>query len=159
MVESGAALDGASSPVQMRTAKATPHKWLASGGLWLTLLACTGTTLQAMQPRVETARWARVEVGEIDGGVLSFNVYNLSKLNMVLLRDKIVLETAQGRRGREPGGLRSYYDVAPGAMHDVKVKFDLSDCQPGQQVKVLFDSAVVVDGTPVPVAPLPFVCR
>jgi hypothetical protein len=127
--------------------------------LWLALCGCAGTTLQATQARIETAKWARVEVGEIDGEVLSFDVYNLSKLNLVILRDKIVLETAQGRRGREPGGVQSYYNVPPGAMHDVKVKFDLGDCQPGEQVRVLFESALLVDGTPVPMAPVPFVCR
>jgi hypothetical protein len=143
----------------MQKSLAKPTKWLSCGLVWLALSGCTGTTLQASQPRIETARWARVEVTEVDRDILSFDVYNLSKLNLVILRDKIVLETAQGRRGREPGGLQSYYNVAPGAMHDVKVKFDLSDCQPGQPVKVLFESALLVDGTPVPMAPLPFVCR
>src|SRR5882724_8536788 len=143
----------------MPTANFVPEKWLASSLLGLSLAACSGTTLQATQRQIETAQWARIEVARVEGAILTFDVYNLSKLNMVILRDKIVLETAQGRRGREPGGLQSYYNVPPGAMHDVKVKFDLSDCQPGQPVKVLFDSAVVADGTPVPLAPIPFVCR
>ena len=143
----------------MWTTRAIPRTWLASGVLWLTLVGCSETTLQATQQRSETTQWARVEVGKIEGEVLTFDVYNLSKLNMVVLRDKIVLETAQGRRGREPGGLQSYYNVPPGGMHDVKVKFDLDDCLPGQQVKVLFESALVADGTPVPLAPIPFVCR
>ena len=125
----------------------------------LSLAGCSGATLQATQQQIETARWARVDVARIDGEVLTFHVYNLSTLNMVILRDKIVLETAQGRRGREPGGLQSYYNLPPGAMHDVKVKFDLSDCRPGQAVKVLFESAVVADGAPIPLAPIPFVCR
>ena len=123
------------------------------------LFGCAGTTLQATERQVETANLARVEVAEVAGEVLTFDVYNLSKLSMVVYRDKIVLETPTGRRGRDPGGLQRSYDIAPGRMHDVKVKFDLGDCPPGQQVKVLFDSALAVDGTPVPVAPIPFVCR
>jgi hypothetical protein len=143
----------------MHAVNVVSSKWLVSGLLWLSLAGCSGATLRATQRRIETARWARVEVARVDGAVLTFDVYNLSQLNMVILRDKIVLETAQGRRGRDPGGLQSYYNVPPGAMHDVKVKFDLSDCQPGQPVRVLFESAVVADGTPVPLAPIPFVCR
>ena len=135
-----------------------PGKWTSSL-LWLALAGCSHTTLQSTRQRTEASRWARVEVSEVAGDVLTFEVYNLSKLNLVVLRDKIVLETPNGRRGRDPGGLQSYYNVAPGAMHDVKVKFDLSDCPPGQPVKVLFDSALLADGTPVPMAPLPFVCR
>ena len=142
-----------------QAANLVSNGWRAIGLLGLGLAACSGATLQATQRRIETNRWARVEVARVDGAVLTFDVYNLSKLNMVILRDKIVLETAQGRRGREPGGLQSYYNVPPGAMHDVKVKFDLSGCEPGQAVNVLFDSAVVADGTPVPLAPIPFVCR
>ena len=142
-----------------QAANLVSNGWRAIGLLGLSLAACSGATLQATQRRIEINRWARVEVARVDGAVLTFDVYNLSKLNMVILRDKIVLETAQGRRGREPGGLQSYYNVPPGAMHDVKVKFDLSGCEPGQAVNVLFESAVVADGTPVPLAPIPFVCR
>src|SRR5689334_22860208 len=109
----------------MQTANLRPAKWLVSCLVGLALSGCSETTLQATQQRVETAQLARVEVGEIDGGVLRFDVYNLSKLNMVILRDQIVLETAQGRRGREPGGLQRSYNVPPGARHDVKVKFEL----------------------------------
>ena len=134
-------------------------KWTCGGLLWFALAGCSGVTLQATQQRTETTQWARVEVSEVDGQVLTFDVFNLSRLNMVVLRDKIVLETPSGRRGREPGGLQNYYNVAPGAMHDVKVKFDLSDCRPGQAVRVLFESALLADGTPVPMAPIPFVCR
>jgi hypothetical protein len=125
----------------------------------LSLSGCAGATLQPLQRQVETAQWARIEVASVVGNVLSFDVYNLSKLSLVVLRDKVVLETPQGRRGREPGGLQHYYNVPPGGMHDLKLKFDLGDCQPGQEVKVLFDSALVVDGTPVPVAPIRFACR
>lgn len=125
----------------------------------LCLQSCSQVTLQANQRRVERAEWARVEVAEVDGDILSFDVYNLSKLNLVVLRDKIVLETARGRRGREPGGTSRYYNVPPGGMHDVKVKFVFDDCQPGEEVRVLFESALVVDGAPVPMAPIPFVCR
>jgi hypothetical protein len=123
------------------------------------LVGCAQVTLQPNQRRVEKAEWVRVEVAEIDGNILAFDVYNLSKLNLVVFRDKIVLETARGRRGREPGGTSRYYNVPPGGMHDVKVKFALDDCQPGEEVRVLFESALVADGAPVPVAPIPFVCR
>jgi len=142
----------------MRSSRSALGKWTSSL-LWLALAGCSHTTLEATQQRSAASQWARVELSEVDGDMLTFDVYNLSKLNLVILRDKIVLETPSGRRGREPGGLRSYYNVAPGAMHDVKVKFDLGDCPPGQPVKVLFDAALLADGTPVPMAPLPFVCR
>jgi hypothetical protein len=142
----------------MKRARRT-HSLLAAGVLAVCLQSCSQVTLHAQQRRVEKPQWARVEVGEIDRDILAFDVYNLSKLNLVVLRDKIVLETARGRRGREPGGSSRYYNVPPGGMHDVKVKFELGDCQPGEEVRVLFESALVVDGTPVPMAPIPFVCR
>ena len=125
----------------------------------LALVGCSTVQLKAVQSRTVAENWARVEVGEVSGDILTFQVYNLSKLNLVILRDKIVLETPTGRRGREPGGASNYYNVAPGAMHDVKVKFDFSDCAGGQEVKVRFDSALVADGAPIPIAPISFTCQ
>jgi hypothetical protein len=125
----------------------------------LTVAGCATVQLQATQRSVEASGFARVEVGEVDGDILTFDVYNLSKLTLVVLRDKIVLETPTGRRGREPGGLQRYYNVAPGAMHDVKVKFDFSDCTAGTELKVRFDDALMADGAPLRIAPVPFVCR
>jgi hypothetical protein len=120
--------------------------------------ACGGATLVALEPRVETANVARIEVAAVEGEVITFDVYDLSKLGLVVLRDKIVLETPAGRRGREQGGIARYYNVPPGGMHDVKVKFALDDCTPGQEVKVLFDGALLADGAVVPVAPVRFSC-
>jgi hypothetical protein len=125
----------------------------------LCLTGCASVQLQATQRSVEANGFARVEVGEVDGDILTFDVYNLSKLTLVVLRDKIVLETPTGRRGREPGGVQRAYTVAPGAMHDVKVKFDFSDCTAGTELKVRFDDALVADGAPLHIAPVPFVCR
>lgn len=131
--------------------------WL-SAALCLASTACGGVTLHPLQRRADAAQWVRVEVTEVDRDILSFDVYNLSKLTLLVLRDKIVLETPLGRRGREPGGLRNNYSLPPGSMHDVKVKFDLSDCPPGQEVKVSFENALVADGAPIRIAPIPFTC-
>lgn len=127
-------------------------------GVGVALTGCGGATLQPMQRQAESAQWVRVEVTDVDRDILSFHVYNLSKLTLVVLRDKIVLETPQGRRGREPGGVRNHYNLPPASMHDVKVKFDLSDCSPGQEVKVSFENALVADGAPIRIAPIPFTC-
>ena len=142
----------------MHDATGTKLTLLLSAALCGALTGCGGATLQPTQRRAEAAQWVRVEVTEVDRDILSFDVYNLSKLTLVVLRDKIVLETPQGRRGREPGGLRNYYNLPPGSMHDVKVKFDLSDCSPGQEVKVSFENALVADGAPIRIAPIPFTC-
>jgi hypothetical protein len=127
-------------------------------GLVLLVGGCASVRLHATQESTVSKGLVRIEVAKIEGDILTFDVYNLSKLQLMVLRDKIVLETPTGRRGREPGGVQRFYNIEPGGAHDVKVKFDFSDCAPGQEVKVRFDSAILVDVTPVPIAPIPFVC-
>ncbi len=91
--------------------------------------------------------------------ILRFTVENLSNETMTIDRDAVLLDTSHGLRQRSSFAGKSTYTLAPGAMHDVNVRFSYDGLQPGERVAVLFDDAVTVGGRHVGLEPLPFVVR
>ena len=76
---------------------------------------------------------------------------------LVVNRDNVVLQTPRGAVARDPGGLQSVYQLRPGKLHGLKVRFPISDLLEGEQVEVLFNDVFMIEGQPVTVAPVQFV--
>jgi len=92
--------------------------------------------------------------------ILNFKVENLSRTaQMKVDRDAIFLVGPAGRVNREPGGLQTVYDLAPGDVHDVNVRFSLDGFARGQMASVHFEEAITIGGQRVGIAPLTFQVR
>ena len=102
---------------------------------------------------------AHVQLRDISGPILAFSVFNDSPYGMAIARDEVYLETKRGLLSRVPGGAAATYSVPPGGAHDVKVKFDLSELEDGEEVRVRWDRALLVGGAPVAIPPVRFVVR
>jgi hypothetical protein len=98
--------------------------------------------LQAVQRVTEIPGQVRISVHEIDEGLISFEVMNESSAPMMIDREEVKLVTSSGERRRLPGGLGSTYTLAPGGVHKVNVRFDLSGIHSGDQVMVSFADAI-----------------
>ncbi|HSC86190.1 MAG TPA: hypothetical protein VLC09_02925 [Polyangiaceae bacterium] len=84
-----------------------------------------------------------------DNDVFEFVVVNRTDRAQILLRDRIVLIAGNLRLEREPGGLKSSYDLPPHGSHDVHVKYDLSRIEGVMSFDVSFQDAILSDGQPV----------
>jgi hypothetical protein len=91
------------------------------------------------------------------GEVLHFAVLNNTDKLLVVNRDAVVLQTPRGTVARDPGGIKSVYQLKPGKLHGLKVRFPIADLLDGEQVDVLFTDALLIDGQPVVVEPVRFV--
>ena len=91
--------------------------------------------------------------------IVTVDVFNQTAYPLVIYRDLFMLSTATGMRSRMPGGVSNVYTVRPGGVHTVKVRFDLTGMRPGEQAALVFQNALIVNGQPLPLEPLPFVVQ
>lgn len=126
----------------------------------LAFVACRAPALTAQSPMISVSSNAgpvMVKFEQQNGEVLHFAVINSSDKTVVVNRDAVMLRTAKGVQAREKGGLKSVYMLKPGAVHGVKCRFDLGDVTSGEQVEVLFNDALLIDGKPLEVQPVAFI--
>ena len=130
---------------------------------WLvSLVACTPALVVQSPPTqnvaaVNAAGTIMVKFEKQSCEVLQFVVLNGTDKMLVVNRDAVVLQTPRGTVAREPGGLSSVYNLRPGKLHGLKVRFPISDLLDGEQVDVLFNEVFMIEGQPIAVAPLQFV--
>lgn len=133
---------------------------LLSGGL-LVVKAGTGcaegTRLIAQRPEVFLPGGARVVLMKVDDDLITLDVFNQTPYPLTIYRDAFLLSTPSGMRSRLPGGVSNVYNVAPGGVHTVKMRYKLDGLHRGDQVALMFQNALVVNGQPMPLEPLPFV--
>ena len=136
----------------MRLVKAA----LASGLLVAAAFGCGGSrvALAPMSATYTISPAARVDLTNIQDDIYTLMVYNTSGGGLVIDRDAFLLQTPAGLIKREPGGLASVYNVPPGGAHDVRLRFRVEGLPAGQQVYLLVDQAVRVNGEPVGLPPI-----
>jgi hypothetical protein len=132
-----------------------PIRMILTLGLPLLVAACAHATLVPQIMAVDSPGVVRVEVKRIHGGIVELAVFNTSPAMIVIDRDGVFLQTPSGRLAREPGGLATTHNVPPGGVHGLNVKFALGDLQAGAPVQLEFPNAILVNGSPVPVPPIP----
>jgi len=125
------------------------------------LLAATTLTgcvsLHPVAPVVDAPGGIRVLVKAQDDEVFKLEVINYGAYPIVVDRDRVVLFTAGGPRGRVPGGLGNVYDVPPGGHHALNVRFKLGGIHAGERVALSLAGAVTLNGQVLMVPPLEFV--
>jgi hypothetical protein len=128
--------------------------------LLMLLSGCArGTAFAQASGAVQAPGTATVRIGGFDGDILSFNVVNESSGVMTILRDRVYMIRGGQRIYRQPGGAAREYMVPPRGHHEVKVRYRLEDPRPGESVAVHFEEALLVNGQPVPIEPIPLQVR
>ena len=121
---------------------------------------CGGSLrLLAQRAEVMTPGAVRVVLKATNEDIIEFDVHNYTGSPMVIYRDAVYLSTSRGLRNRVPGGVSNVYTIPPGGVQQVNVRYKLDDLSRGDQLAVVFQNAVVIDGQPVPVEPIPFVLQ
>lgn len=115
--------------------------------------------LMAQRAELITPGIVRVLLVEVEDNQITVDVFNQTMVPMIVYRDGLTLSTATGMRARMRGGVAHVYTLPPGGMHRVKVRFDLYGLRPGDQAALIFQNAVIVNGQPVPVEPLPLILQ
>ena len=121
-------------------------------------LALTGcVSLHPVVPVADGPGGVRVLLKSQDDGVFKLEVINYGGAPIVVDRDRVVMFTATGPRGRVPGGLGTVYALPPGGHHAVNVRFKLDGIRSGERVAVSLAGAVTQNGQILMVPPLEFV--
>ncbi len=125
------------------------------------LFGCaTANGLIAQRAEVFTPGVGRISIRDSHSDIISLDVFNKTDYPMTVLRDAFLLSTtSRGTRSRLPGGVAHVYVIPPGGVHEVNLRFDLHDLHPGEQALLLSQDALIVNGQPVFLEPLPFVVR
>jgi hypothetical protein len=118
-----------------------------------------GYTIVAQRGEVFTPGAVRVVFRGVSDDIITVDVFNMTAAPMVIYRDSFLLSTSTGMRARLPGGVSNVYTVAPGGVHDVRLRYDLKGLSRGEQIALVAQNALVVNAQPVPVEPLPFVVQ
>jgi len=131
---------------------------LAGGALLIAGAAGCGApvVLEPATHRVERRSIVRVTVLEVAGDVLWFQVENLSKEPLVVMKGEIVVETYFGTMEHPPGTKAPVYEVAPGGKQKVGLKFTAKGLERGDEFRVHFDDAIRQQGQPVALDPVIF---
>jgi hypothetical protein len=119
----------------------------------------TASRLIAQRGEVFTPGAARVVLMSTSDDVITVDVFNQTAYPLVIYRDLFMLSTATGMRSRMKGGVSNVYTVRGGGVHTVKVRFDLTGMRPGEQAALVFQNALIVNGQPLPLEPLPFIVQ
>ncbi len=122
-----------------------------------TLTGCV--SLHPVAPVVDAPGGVRVLVKAQDDELFKLEVINYGAYPILVDRDRVVLFTAAGPRGRVPGGVGSVYDVPPGAHHALNVRFKLGGIHAGERVALSLNGAVTQNGQILMVPPLEFVAE
>lgn len=124
------------------------------------LLGCgTASRLIAQRGEVFTPGAARVVLMSANDDLITVEVFNQTAYPLVIYRDLFMLSTASGLRSRLKGGVSHVYTVRGGGVQTVKVRFDLTGMRPGEQAALVFQNALIVNGQPLPIEPLPFIVQ
>lgn len=115
--------------------------------------------LVAQRPELMTPGALRIVLLGVDDNLITVDLFNQTSAPMVVYRDSVLLSTPTGMRARMRGGVGHVYTVPPGGVHKLRVRFDLYGLRRGDQVAMVFQNAIVINGQPVPVEPLPFVLQ
>jgi hypothetical protein len=99
---------------------------------------------------------ARVVLMGVEKDIVSLEVYNQTPAQLTIYRDSFLLSTPSGLRARQPGGVSNVYVVRPGGVHAVRLRFDLSGLHRGDQIALILQNALVVNGQPLPMEAIPF---
>lgn len=113
----------------------------------------------AQRGEVFTPGAARMVLREVKDDIISVDIFNMTAAPMVIYRDSFLLSTSTGMRARLPGGVSNVYTVAPGGVHEVRLRYDLKSLSRGEQLALVAQNALVVNAQPVPIEPLPFVVQ
>lgn len=122
-----------------------------------TLTGCV--SLHPVAPVVDGPGGVRVLVKAQDDELFKLEVINYGGYPIVVDRDRVVLFTAGGPRGRVPGGAGNIYDVPPGGRHALNVRFKLRGIRTGERVALSLADAVTQNGQVLMVPPLEFVAE
>jgi hypothetical protein len=120
---------------------------LALGGV---SLGCAPVLLPA-QSEARAPGIARVTLESVQGKDFVFLVWNETPGPLTVDREAVRLITPHDERAWDAGWMRRLVVVPAGGMHDVKMRFDLSGLNQGEQVAFDFSSALIVGGRPTPV--------
>jgi len=112
-------------------------------------LGCAGQPQFRPHAPSVTSELVRVEFLEQDEDIFKFMVYSRSNQPMVILRDKVFLLLDGQRIARNPGGLKSTYDLPPGGTHDVNVAYDLEHLREAGEFSISFETAIAKNGEPI----------
>lgn len=115
----------------------------------IVFIGCGSTSYRPSARTAESAA-VRVEFLEQDDDVFKFMVYSRSDQPMLIRRDDVFLVVGGQRIARNPGGLKSTYDLPPGGAHDVYVAYDLSRLEGVSEFSISFETAVTLKGAVVP---------
>jgi hypothetical protein len=124
-----------------------------------TVACAPAVRLVAQRPELMTPGALRIVLLAVDDNLITVDVFNQTSAPMVLYRDAVMLSTPTGMRARMRGGVGHVYTLPPGGVHKLRVRYDLYGLHRGDQVAMVFQNAIVINGQPVPVEPLPFVLQ
>jgi hypothetical protein len=119
------------------------------GGSGVAALGCAKVVLEPAVTRVERRSIVRVTVENVERDVLSFQVENLSKEPLVVIKSEIWIETVIGTITHPPGTKTQALDVPPGGKQLVQLRFSVKGMQRGDPFEVHFDRAIRQRGQPV----------
>jgi hypothetical protein len=127
-------------------------------GMPLTALTtgCASVVLEPAVTRVERKNIVRITVEKAAMDVLEFQVENLSKEPIVVMKAGVVIETYFGTMRHPPGNTAKVYELPPGAKQKIAVKFTAKGLERGDQFLVHFDEAIRQHGQPVALDPIIF---
>jgi len=98
----------------------------------------------------------RITVLDVSGDVIQFQVENLSKEPLVVMKAEIEIEAYFGMMRHAAGSQAPVYEVAPKAKQKVAVKFTAKGLDRGDELRVHFDQAIRQKGEPVALDPVIF---
>lgn len=132
---------------------------LAFSTLGLGTGCASGASLVAQRAELITPGAIRILLLGVEGNLVKVDIFNQTSAPMLVYRDQVMLSTSNGMRARMQGGVGRVYTIPPGGVHKLHVRYDLYGLRPGDQVAMIFQNAVAVNGQPVPVEPLPLVVQ
>lgn len=117
---------------------------------------CASVVLEPAVTRVERKNIVRITVEKAAMDMLEFQVENLSKEPIVVMKAGVVIETHFGTMRHPPGSTAKVYELPPGAKQKIAVKFTAKGLERGDQFLVHFDEAIRQHGQPVALDPIIF---
>jgi len=117
-------------------------------------LACAPIVLEPASTMVERKNIVRITVGKVSRDVLEFQIENLSKEPIVVMKGEIVVETYFGTMRHPPGSKAPNVEIAPGAKETIALRFTAKGLERGDEFLVHFDDAIRLKGQPVALDPV-----
>lgn len=115
----------------------------------LSLAGCAKVVLEPAMTRVERRSIVRVTLEKVERDLLAFQVENLSKEPLTIVKSEIWIETVVGTISHPPGTKAPVFEVLPGGKQQVQLKFSVKGMRRGDPFEVHFDRAIRQRGQPV----------